>query len=781
MNQIQLFFIYSLRFLRIFQHKKTLFMNNRIFNISITIISILSSFLFFGQTQKGHTNKNKFRQLYDQFADPNKYHNASGAPGVDYYQQKVDYVMDIELDDKNSKIYGEEEITYTNNSPDNLTYLWLQLDQNIRKKDSPSLDINSSENSLTQRPSSFLKNYVNESFDGGFNIEWVLDSQGNPLKYNINQTMMRVDLPESLLPNGIFKFKIKWWYNINNHVIERDRSGYEYFSEDDNRLYVIAQFFPRLAVYNDVEGWQNYQFWGTGEFALEFGNYDVKITVPDDHIMEATGELQNPKNVLSKSELQRYKKAAFSFNKPIVIVSEEEVREKEKIKSNGKSTWHFIAKNVRDFAFASSRKFIWDMMAVKIGGKNIIASSLYPKEGNPLWEEYSTKVVAHTLKVYSKYTFDYPYPKAVSVHSKNQGMEYPMICFNRGRPDEDGTYSDRTKFGMISVIIHEVGHNYFPMIVNSDERQWGWMDEGLDSFLQYLTEQDFGISYPDAIGDLEKYPSRRGDPKKIVPYMAGDQNFIAPIMSNHENVYQKGPNSYAKPATALNILRETVMGNEVFDHAFKTYAKRWMFKHPTPEDFFRTMEDASAVDLDWFWRGWFYSTDVVDIGVKSVDNYVISEKPSKEIDSILAKYGMTANDLNPTVFMQKNTKEFKESSEMESDSTSSFEALEASLGDEKKLPKHFYEIQFEKPGGLVMPIIVDYIYEDGTKERIEYPVQIWRKNDSIVKRVITSDKKLIGVELDPDAETADINLNNNSWPVKKNISDFDKFKEKLKG
>ncbi len=411
------------------------------------------------------------------------------------------------------------------------------------------------------------------------------------------------------------------------------------------------------------------------------------------------------------------------------------------------------------------------MMAVKIGGKNIIASSLYPKEGNPLWEEYSTRVVAHTLKVYSKYTFDYPYPKAVSVHSKNQGMEYPMICWNYGRPNEDGSYSDRTKYAMISVIIHEVGHNFFPMIVNSDERQWGWMDEGLDSFVQYLTEQEFE----------ENYPSRRGEPSKIVRYMSGDQDFISPIMSNPENVFQLGPNAYSKPATALNILRETIMGPELFDFSFKTYAKRWKFKHPTPEDFFRTMEDASAVDLDWFWRGWFYSTDVVDIGVKSVDKYVISDKPSKEIDSILAKYGMTANDLNPTVFMQKNTKEFKKSSEMESDSISSFEALETSLGDDKKLPKHFYEIQFEKPGGLVMPIIVDYIYEDGTKERIEYPVQIWRKNDSIVKRVITSDKKLIGVELDPDAETADINLNNNSWPVKKNISDFDKFKEKIKG
>jgi len=719
----------------------------------------------------GHKNDNKFKQLYEEFSTPNRYRTASGSPGKDYYQQKVDYTMNIILDDENSKLYGDENINYKNNSPDELSYLWIQLDQNIRG-DYNMEDMKTS-SGIPEMSSidSFVEEFTSEKFVGGFNIEKVLDENGRPLRFTINKTMMRVDLPNPIKSGQEFNFSIKWWYKINNHVPSRDRSGYEYFSEDDNRAYVIAQFFPRLAVYNDIEGWQNYQFWGNGEFALNFGDYDVKITVPDDHIMEATGELQNPKEVLLKSELQRYKKAANSFDKPVIIVSEEEVREKEKRKSNGKSTWHFVAKNVRDFAFASSRKFIWDMMAVKIGGKNIIASSLYPKEGNPLWEEYSTRVVAHTLKVYSKYTFDYPYPKAVSVHSKNQGMEYPMICWNYGRPNEDGSYSDRTKYAMISVIIHEVGHNFFPMIVNSDERQWGWMDEGLDSFVQYLTEQEFE----------EDYPSRRGDPSKIVRYMSGDQDFISPIMSNPENVFQLGPNAYSKPATALNILRETIMGPELFDFSFKTYAKRWKFKHPTPEDFFRTMEDASAVDLDWFWRGWFYSTDVVDIGVKSVDKYVISDKPSKEIDSVLAKYGMTANDLNPTVFMQKNTKEFKESSEMESDSISSFEALDTSLGDDKKLPKHFYEIQFEKPGGLVMPIIVDYIYEDGTKERIEYPVQIWRKNDSIVKRVITSDKKLIGVELDPDAETADINLNNNSWPVKKNISDFDKFKEKIKG
>ena len=747
-------------------------MTKKIKNLSFFFI-FTCSFLISQEVKVpiGHKNNNKFKQLYEEFSTPNRYRTASGSPGKDYYQQKVDYTMDIILDDKNSKLYGNENINYKNNSPDELSYLWIQLDQNIRAEYNMEDMKTSSGIPKMSSVDSFVEEFTSETFIGGFNIQQVTDENGRPLRFTVNKTMMRVDLPNPIKSGQVFNFSIKWWYKINDHVPARDRSGYEYFSEDDNRAYVIAQFFPRLAVYNDVEGWQNYQFWGNGEFALNFGDYDVKITVPDDHIMEATGELQNPKDVLSKLELQRYKKAANSFDKPIVIISEEEVREKEKKKSDGKSTWHFVAKNVRDFAFASSRKFIWDMMAVKVGGKNIIASSLYPKEGNPLWEEYSTKVVAHTLKVYSKYTFDYPYPKAVSVHSKNQGMEYPMICWNYGRPNKDGSYSDRTKYAMISVIIHEVGHNFFPMIVNSDERQWGWMDEGLDTFVQYLTEQEFE----------ENYPSRRGEPSKIIRYMSGDQDFLSPIMSNPENVFQLGPNAYSKPATALNILRETIMGPELFDFSFKTYSKRWKFKHPTPEDFFRTMEDASAVDLDWFWRGWFYSTDVVDIGIKSVDNYVVSEKPSKEIDSILSKYGMTANDLNPTVFMKKNKNETSKSSEVVSDSTSGFEDLDAALGDDKKLPKYFYEIQFEKPGGLVMPIIVDYSYEDGTKERIKYPVQIWRKNDSVVKRLITSDKKLIGVELDPDAETADINLNNNSWPEKNNISDFEKFKEKIKG
>ena len=752
------------------------------FFATVFILTITAS----AQVQQGHTNNSKFKQLYDQFADPNRYHNASGAPGVDYYQQKVDYLMDIELDDAASKLYGEETITYTNNSPDQLPYLWLQLDQNIRKSDAPNLEKNGTGNSVTVRPSSFVSDFINDPFDGGFNIEWVTDETGKALKYTINQTMMRVDLPEAIAPGQTYAFKIKWWYNINDHVEKRGRSGFEFFPKDGNKAYVIAQFFPRLCVYNDVEGWQNYQFWGNGEFALEFGDYQVNITVPSDHILEATGSLQNSKDVLTRQEYKRFQESATSFDKPVIIVSQEEATAKESGFSTKKSTWKFKAINVRDFGFATSRKFIWERQAVQVGSKKVMAVSLYPKEGNPLWEEYSTKAVLQTLKSYSKYTFDYPYPKAVSVHAKNQGMEYPMICWNYGRPDEDGTYSDRTKFGMISVIIHEVGHNYFPMIVNSDERQWGWMDEGLDTFMQYLAEQEFGERYPESIGALEKYPSRRGDPQKIVPYMAGDQDFISPIMSNPENVFQLGPNAYAKPATALNILRETVMGREVFDHAFKTYSQRWMFKHPTPEDFFRTMEDASAVDLDWFWRGWFYSTDVVDIGVKNVKKYYFSDEPDLKTKERFESYGYDLKDLPNLVFKideESDSFDPKVAAQNAIDGSKILKEylMEEGLPTSAVPPKYFYEVEFEKPGGLVMPLIVEYSYADGTKERVTYPVQLWRKNDASVKKVIASDKELVGVTVDPDLETADVNADNNSWPKKESTSDFDKFKEKIKG
>ena len=728
------------------------------------------------EKEPGHNNQSKFKQLYEEFATPNTYRSASGAPGPDYYQQQADYVMDIRLDDKNAKIFGQETITYTNNSPDDLEYLWLQLDQNIRTKDSKALLKNGSAVKESEDTADFVQKYITESFDGGFNIDYVKDTSGKALPFTINFTMMRVDLPTPLKSGEKYSFDIKWNYNIPDHTVDRARSGYEFFPKDGNRAYVIAQFFPRMAVYSDVEGWQNHQFWGNGEFALPFGNYEVNITVPADHILDGTGVLQNRKEVYTKEMMSRYEKAKKSYDKPVIIVTQAEAEAAEKGFSDKTKTWSLKAENVRDFGFATSRKFIWDMQAVKLGGKDIMAVSMYPKEGNPLWEEYSTKAVAHTLKSYSSHTFDYPYPKAISVHAKNQGMEYPMICWNYGRPNEDGSYSDRTKFGMISVIIHEVGHNFFPMIVNSDERQWGWMDEGLDTFMQYMAEQEFGETFPEAIAPNGKYPSRRGDPSKIVPYMSGDQSTISPIMSNPENVFQLGPNAYGKPATALNILRETVMGREVFDHAFKTYSRRWMFKHPTPEDFFRTMEDASAVDLDWYWRGWFYTTDFVDMGVKNIKKYQVAKKPvtgdlmSKVflVSSDSESYDPALDGINPSE-TSKTLKEY-----MMDNMT---EAERAAV----KEPKYFYEITYNSPGGLPMPLIVEYTYADGSVKNITYPPEIWRKNSKEVMMVISSSTELTNVVIDPKMETADIDTTNNSWPKKEQESEFDKMKEEIKG
>ncbi|MDA0973058.1 MAG: M1 family metallopeptidase, partial [Bacteroidetes bacterium] len=583
--------------------------------MKLRILFYVCVFFFFGGLSAQHEiyNHNKFKQLHQELPTPNTYRTASGAPGHEYWQQKADYVMDIRLDDENQRIYGEETITYTNNSPDALKYLWLQLDQNVRAKDADGKKIDQSTIKEKMSFAQFEREY--SDFDGGFKIEEVKDRNGKALPYTINGTMMRIDLPSVLSSKGVYSFKVKWWYNVNDRMSIGGRSGYEYFEEDGNYLYTIAQFYPRMCMYSDYQGWQNKQFLGSGEFTLSFGDYTVNLTVPSDHVIASTGVLQNPKSVMTSEQLNRWEKAKVS-DMPVMIITEEEAIENEKSREKAMKTWTFKAQNVRDFGWASSRKFIWDAMGVKQSGKTIMAMSYYPKEGNPLWEQYSTNAVAQTLETYSKHTIDYPYPIAISVHTKWIGMEYPMICFNGGRPEEDGTYTDRTKYGMISVIIHEVGHNFFPMIINSDERQWTWMDEGLNTFCQYLTEKEWD----------RNYPTRRGPARNIREYMGGDKSRISPIMTNSESIYQFGNNAYGKPATALNILRETVMGRELFDYAFKEYSRRWAFKRPEPADLFRTMEDASAVDLDWFWRGWFYTNDHVDMSLKSVKWYQMDSK-----------------------------------------------------------------------------------------------------------------------------------------------------------
>ncbi|MFN5147394.1 MAG: M1 family metallopeptidase [Flavobacteriia bacterium] len=732
------------------------------------------------------TSQTKFAQLDVELPTPNEYRTAGGAPGHNYYQQKADYKMTIRIDDATQKLIGEETITYTNNSPDKLEYLWLQLDQNIYDQNSDSKLIEIEKMEDFKNIGDIKKKLF--YYDGGFKVESVTTTGGQKMKYAINKTMLRIDLEKPLLPKTSISFKVNWWYNINDRMAVGGRSGYEYFEKDQNYLYTVAQFFPRMCVYDDVEGWQNKQFLGRGEFTLPFGDYEVSITVPSDHIVGATGELQNGSNILTAEQRKRFEKAKTS-DSPVLIVTQSEAEAKEKNKEKATKTWVFKATNVRDFAFASSRKFIWDAQNVKVNGKNILAMSYYPKEGNPLWERYSTKLVAHTIKTYSKYTTDYPYPVAISVHSKWIGMEYPMICFNGGRPEEDGTYSEETKYGMWGVIIHEVGHNFFPMIINSDERQWTWMDEGLNTFVQYLTEQEWERGYP----------SRRGPAYMIADYMRGDKKFISPIMTNSESIFQFGNNAYGKPATALNILRETIMGRELFDYAFKMYCERWKFKHPTPADFFRTMEDASAVDLDWFWRGWFYSADHVDISLNQVRWFQLNtvnpdlEKPIAETTEKakdkfigdtrnLTSIKQTVNEADPNIddFYAKRNIYFVDALDKKE-----YEEFQKKLSPEdKKLlsaNKQIYELTFSNLGGLVMPLIIEVTYADNTTEVIRIPAEIWRQYEDKVSKVFILDKEVISFRLDPFLETADTDLNNNSWPARVQPTRYELFKQKQTG
>lgn len=749
------------------------------------ILITLMLYAILGTAYSQETNTNKFRQLGQELPTPNVYRNASGAPGHAYWQQQADYKIAIELDDENQRIYGTETITYHNNSPDALEYLWLQLDQNMRAKDSDTHKVtpNKIEEGMTANE---LQDFT-PWFDGGFKLEYVQDENGKPLHYQVVKTMMRIDPPQALKSGEKISFKIKWWYNINDRMRIGGRSGYEYFSGDDNYLYTIAQFFPRMAVYNDVEGWQNKQFLGRGEFTLPFGDYEVEITAPSDHMIAATGTLQNTKEVLTKEQVSRLDKAKAERDHPVMIVTEEEARKNEQTKSSSKKTWKFKAENVRDFAFASSRKFIWDAMGVEQSdGSVVMAMSMYPKEGNPLWEQYSTKAVAHTLKWYSHYTFDYPYPVAWSINAKRIGMEYPMICFNFGRPEADGTYTQRTKYGTIGVIIHEVGHNYFPMIVNSDERQWTWMDEGLNSFVQYLAEQQWE----------RDYPSRRGPAYKIVDYMKGDKSNISPIMTNSESIYQFGNNAYGKPATALNILRETVLGRELFDFAFKTYSNRWKFKHPSPADFFRTMEDASGIDLDWFWRGWFYTIDHVDIKIDQVKWYQLDTK-NPEVEKGLAKQEQeqapqyigsirnakaiekTQDEIDPS--LRDFYTEYDPLKVDVLDKTTYDNILAKLNKEERKLLEgstNYYEITFSNLGGLVMPIIVQFQYIDDTKETHYIPAEIWRKNSEQISKVFVSEKEVKQIVLDPYLETADTDRSNNYYPEQEQKSRFELYKYK---
>jgi hypothetical protein len=738
----------------------------------------------------------KFRQLEEELPTPNEYRTASGAPGHRYWQQRADYSIDAELDDVNRRITARETVTYYNNSPDALSYLWLQLDQNIFARES---EANLTREAPTFTPSptpgeEYTESHrvpyttldrllTQETFEGGHRVTAVRDARGNPLRFTVVKTMMRVDLPAPLAPGQNTTFAVDWNYNINDAKTLGGRSGYEFFPRDGNNIYEIAQWFPRMAAYNDVSGWQHKQFLGSGEFTLEFGNYRVRLTVPDDHVVAATGTLQNPQEVLTAAQRQRLKQAE-TAREPVFIVTPQEAKTNESSKPRGKKTWVYTAENVRDFAFASSRKFIWDAQLHTVEGNRVMAMSLYPNEAEPLWSKYSTHSIIHTLNVYSRYSFTYPYPVAISVNGPVGGMEYPMICFNGPRPEPDGTYTARTKYGLISVVIHEVGHNYFPMIVNSDERQWTWMDEGLNSFLQFLSEQEWETNYP----------SRRGEPRNIVEYMESEAQ--VPIMTNSESVLQFGNNAYGKPATALNILRETVLGRELFDFAFREYSRRWKFKRPMPADFFRSMEDASGVDLDWFWRGWFYTTDHVDISIEGVRLYSL-ETRDPDVDKAARRREREAEprsltqqrnaqlpkrvDQFPTLKDFYNT--YDEFAVTERDREEYQKFLSTLTERERELLRtgmNFYVVDFKNVGGLVMPLILQIDYADGTREEMRIPAEIWRYNNFAVSRLLMTKKEIASITLDPHLETADTDLSNNSFPRRPVKNRFQLYRERTR-
>jgi hypothetical protein len=751
----------------------------------------------------GSNHGNRFEQLGTILPTPNEYRTASGAPGPKYWQQRCDYDITCELDEPNRRLIGKETLTYYNNSPDVLTYLWLQLDENEHSNTNNSgyQGSNTMPRNISEADITRFSGKVDKDREYGVNIQRVVDVNGKALQYTVNKTMMRIELPQSLKPGQKFIFKVDWNYNIIERTKYGGRGGFEFFPEDGNDLYTMTQWFPRLCVYSDFQGWQNHQFVGAGEFALTFGNYKVAMTVPADHVVMSTGQGQNYQQVLSAAEYARWQKAQTASD-VTEIVTLDEAKAKEKTKSTAKKTWIFKADMVRDFAWGSSRKFIWDAMPTMVEGKKVMCMSAYGKEAYSLYRRYSTKTVAHTIKTYSKFTIPYPYPVAQSLEAAN-GMEYPMICFNFGRTEKDATgqysanstYSEGTKNGMLGVVIHEVGHNFFPMIINSDERQWTWMDEGLNSFCEYLTEELFD----------NKFPVGKGPAYKIVDYMKLPKDQLEPIMTNSENIIQFGPNAYSKPSTGLNILRETIMGRESFDYAFREYARRWAFKHPTPADLFRTMEDASAEDLDWFWRGWFYGTEPCDISLDTVKWSVLNtEMPAAPTQGGTRKIPVAKPQLNnfDDISKIRNREDKKITFATDADKslrdfywsydrglvkvdTTAFELPANPVNTDVYTEaerfkiagsKYLYELTFSNKGGLVMPIIIEWTFKDGTKQVDRIAVQVWRRNENRVIKTFMKDKEVASILIDPLRETADINTANNTWPAFAEPSKFQLFK-----
>ncbi len=781
------------------------------FTTVFAITAIASCGLAFADGTAGSAKDQaaKFRQLESVLPTPNIFRTASGAPGPAYWQQQADYNINVTLDEDKKQIIGSETIVYTNNSPDPLNYIWVQLDQNRFKEGSTARMSETSSTAGTRRDRAGAGDSISynalrriQAFadvEHGHQIKSVKGKNGRALPYVINDTMMRIDLPQTLAPEAQMTFSIDWMFNIIDEGAIGGRGGYEVFDKSDTYIYFLAQWFPRMAAYTDYTGWQHKQFLGRGEFTLEFGDYDVKITVPSDHIVSSTGVLQNPRQVLSAKQRKRISSA--NTKKPVFIVTPEEALENEKSKANGSKTWHFKAENVRDFAFASSRKFIWDLLLHEQDSKEVPvvqAMSFYPNEGEPIWSRYSSQAVAHTMDVYSRFTFDYPYPTSQSVNTwERGGMEYPMITFNGYRPTTDEktgdiTYSRGIKHSLIGVIIHEVGHNYFPMIVNSDERRWTWMDEGLNSFVEYLAEYEWEEEF-NILG------SSANPMDTITGYMRSSGQ--VPIMTQSDSIVKFGPNAYSKPATSLSVLRETVLGRELFDHAFKEYSQRWMFKRPTPSDFFRTMEDASGTDLDWFFRGWYYGTDYVDMAINDIREYKIStQDPEVEFDKDRDEYW---RDHPESISQIRNRKEGRELrvdrfdylkdlynekdkytiTNKDRNKHASF--LKGLEGWERKAydralkeGQYIYFVDFENVGGLVSPLPLTINYANGAHEEMMIPAEIWRRSSSTghVTKLLVRDKRISSIDIDNKHQIADANFSNNSFPSKIHKSRLEIYK-----
>ena len=730
--------------------------------------------------------EDKFRQLDEVLPTPNVYRNAAGEPGHAYWQQQADYDIEVTLDEAERTLTGTETVTYRNNSPDTLRYLWLQLDQNRFRSDSTDSRTRTLAEPARITFGELRRLQFLDGFDGGYRITRVVDGRGRDLPHVINGTLMRIDLPTPLGSGDATTVTIDWHYRLVEENAVGARAGYETF-EDGNDIFLIAQWYPQLVAYSDYEGWHNKEFIGGGEFTLEFGDYDVAITVPADHIVSSTGELTNPNQVLTPTQRARLDQAR-DADRPVFVVTPDEALANEQEGTADRRTWRFTADNVRDFAWSSSRKFIWDAQGYRQDeGEHrlVMAMSFYPKEGEPLWSRYSTQAVIHTMEVYSRYSFPYPYPVAQSVNGPVGGMEYPMITFNgpRTEPRDDGTrtYSRGERRFLVGVVIHEIGHIYFPMTVNSDERQWTWMDEGVNTFLQFIAEQEWE----------EDYPSRRGEPRHIVEFMKSENQ--VPIMTNSESLLQFGNNAYAKPATALVILRETILGRELFDFAFREYARRWKFRRPTPADLFRTLEEASGVDLDWFWRGWFYTTDHVDISLDRVTHLKIDTKnpdverpwqreqfeaePESRTDMANREEGRVPrlerlpdlkdfyNDNDPFTVSNKDRNDYRDYLEslhdpMDSNPDWRREVLERAVAEDR----NYYVLEFSNVGGLVMPIILEIGYADGATEDLYLPAEIWRRSTQAVTKLLVREREIERITVDPHWETADVDVYNNHYP-----------------